>query len=88
MNKLSRVTISLPSALLAAMDEHLAEEDETRSAVIRRLIEQALKDAKEKADIEQYIRAYREQPQTGEEFGWSDWATAESLRDLPLEEHK
>lgn len=85
MKKLSRITISLPTELLSEVEEKLAREDENRSATIRRLIEDALKGAKEKADVEQYIRAYKEQPQTEEEFGWTEALLGETLEDVPWE---
>lgn len=52
----------MPTELLSEVEEKLAREDENRSATIRRLIEDALEGAKEKADVEQYLRAYKEQP--------------------------
>ncbi len=89
MKKLSRVTISLPTDLLTAVEEKLALEDENRSATIRRLIEKALKDAQEKADVEQYIKAYTEDPMTDEEwereFGWTQAIAGEMLKEVPWE---
>ena len=88
MKGTSRITISLPTELLSEVEKWLSHRDENRSATMRRLIEDALRDAKEKTDIKQYIRAYQKQPQTEEEFGGSDVATEEALKDLPWEEHK
>jgi metal-responsive CopG/Arc/MetJ family transcriptional regulator len=82
----SRVTITLPPKLLEALDAKLTGEEDTRSAVIRRLIEDALREADEREDVARYIRSYREHPQTEEEYGWSDEATFAALRDLPWEE--
>jgi metal-responsive CopG/Arc/MetJ family transcriptional regulator len=82
---MARVTISSPIAILEAADKKLADEDESRSGMLRRLIEAALKEAEERADVEWYIRAYREQPQTEEEFGWSDVAALEAFVELPWE---
>jgi metal-responsive CopG/Arc/MetJ family transcriptional regulator len=79
MGRASRITISLPTSLLHAMDEELARDDESRSAVLRRLVEQALRDAQEREDVERWVRSYREQPQTEEEFGWVDRVAAEAL---------
>ena len=42
-------------------------------------------DAEEKEQIAQYIKGYTEQPQTEEEFGWSDYVTIEALKDIPWE---
>ncbi|MSQ26880.1 MAG: ribbon-helix-helix protein, CopG family [Dehalococcoidia bacterium] len=83
--KTSRITISLPAPLVDALDHRLAHEEESRSAVVRRILEQALKDAEEKEQIEQWIRGYTEHPQTEEEFGWSDYVTVEALKEIPWE---
>jgi metal-responsive CopG/Arc/MetJ family transcriptional regulator len=78
MKGTSRVTVSLPTQLLEAVDERLIKGDEGRSALIRRLLEDALRrEAEERVDSERFIRAYREQPQTEEELGWAEQATRE-----------
>ncbi len=85
MRKLSRITISLPTELLSKVQERLALEDENRSETFRRLIEQALKDAQEKADVAQYIQAYRDDPQTDDEFEWAEALLNENLKEVPWE---
>jgi metal-responsive CopG/Arc/MetJ family transcriptional regulator len=82
MGSLSRLTVSVPSSLLRAVDEKLVGKGETRSAVIRRLLEEALRDAQEQADIERYVRGWQEQPMTEEELGWSDRVARERLTEL------
>jgi metal-responsive CopG/Arc/MetJ family transcriptional regulator len=77
----SRFTVSVPARLLAAMDERLIRNGESRSALIRRLLEQALEDEDEKERVEQYVRGYQEQPQTDDEFGWTDQIAVEQLRE-------
>lgn len=72
MTDVSRVTVSLPTPLLIALDRRLTTKGESRSAVVRRLVEQALREAGEQEEIQQYLHGYAEQPQTEEEFGWSD----------------
>ncbi|MEK7214494.1 MAG: ribbon-helix-helix protein, CopG family [Chloroflexota bacterium] len=84
--KSSRITISLPAQLVDALDHRLAHEEESRSAVVRRILEQALKDAEEKEQIEQWIRAYTEQPQTEEEVGWVAAVSEELLREVEWNE--
>ena len=82
MQGTSRITISLPTGLLEAVDNELKGE-ESRSAAIRRLLEDALRKSQEQREIERYIRGYREDPQTEAELGWSDVATCEHLSELP-----
>jgi Arc/MetJ-type ribon-helix-helix transcriptional regulator len=93
MGSLSRFTVSLPRSLLRAVDEKLIGEGETRSALIRRLLEEALRDAREqalreareRADIERYIRGWQEQPLSDEDFIWSPQRAASPLLALPEE---
>ena len=65
--KHSRVTVSLPMPLLEALDAKLARPDETRSAVFRRLVEEALREADERADVARWVRAYHDQPPSDDE---------------------
>lgn len=88
MSKLTRITVTIPTDLLEAAEEKLAKGQQNRSAFIRRVLEAALKEQEEKEQIEQFIQAYREQPQTEEEFGWQEIIAGEALEDLPWEEHK
>jgi metal-responsive CopG/Arc/MetJ family transcriptional regulator len=89
----TRVTISLPTSLVRELDERLVHGETSRGAAIRRLIEAALHDLKvqkkrtldAREEREQYVRAWREQPQTEEEFGWSDRAVAEAMAEEPWE---
>ena len=89
----SRITVSLPSGLLQALDEHLVNGEGDRSTVIRRLIEQELqareeRDRREQAEreqVEQFIRAWKEQPETEEEFGWLDHAVRQYATEEPWE---
>lgn len=81
-----RVTISLPTDLLEGVDNQLAQPDETRSAVIRRLIEQALRDARQRDDVEAWVRSYRERPQAEEDDGlWTSGFPPGMAVDLPWE---
>jgi hypothetical protein len=90
----TRVTITLPTTLVRELDERLVDGDSTRGAAIRRLIEAALHDLESRErrkreaeeEREQYIRAWREQPQTEEEFGWmTSPQTLKHLAEIPWE---
>lgn len=83
MGKVSRFTVSVPSSLLEAVDRTLVNGDESRSAVVRRLLEEALREVEEQEDIQRYIRGWQENPQTEEEFGWLEQATLQRLAELP-----
>lgn len=83
MKGVRRFTVSVPSDLLEALDEKLVRDAESRSAVVRRLVEDALRELEEQEDIERYIEGYRKQPQTEEEFGWSDEVVLDRLAQDP-----
>lgn len=80
---MTRFTISVPISLLEALDERLTGDGESRSAVIRRLLEEALRRTEVRAAVAQYIEGYRAQPQTEAEFGWSDEAAHQHLAEVP-----
>lgn len=82
MEPLSRVTVSLPAALLKALDEKLKRAGENRSAALRRLLEELLQDIEEQEQVARYIEGYRRQPQTDEEFGWSSTVAQQHLAEV------
>ena len=85
MGGISRFTVSVPTPLLEALDQRLVKGGESRSAAVRRLIEAALREADEQAQIERYIRGYQQAPQTEEEFGWTDEAARQNLSEVTWE---
>jgi metal-responsive CopG/Arc/MetJ family transcriptional regulator len=85
-SKLARITITIPEDLLTEAEAKLGEDEESRSALIRRLVEQALKQEQERRDVEQWIRAYQEQPVTEEETGWMSEIAVQSLHDVPWDD--
>lgn len=64
MSKTSKVSISLPSALLARADALLGRPGEGRSALFARVLDEAVRTAEEAEIDAQYERAYREHPIT------------------------
>lgn len=90
MSETTRLTISLPTELLRAVDATLVNGSQSRSAVIRRLLEEALREAEEREAeereaVERFIRGYQEQPQTEEEYGWIRDIAGRRLAELPWE---
>jgi hypothetical protein len=65
-----RFTVSVPSDLLDAVDQKLMKSEASRSALVRRLLERALREAEEQEQIESYVRGYRDKPQTEKEKDW------------------
>jgi metal-responsive CopG/Arc/MetJ family transcriptional regulator len=85
MAGVTRFTVSVPTNLLEAVDRTLVKDEENRSALVRRLLEQALKDMQERLDVERYIRSYRECPETEEEVGGADHTFRAWARENPWE---
>ena len=86
MTAVRRFTVSMPTPLVEALDEQLVQNGESRSAVLRRLVEEALLRVEKQEDVERYIRGWQESPQTEEELGWSDIATRERFAELSRSE--
>lgn len=82
MKGTARFTVSVPADLLEAVDEKLVKEDEGRSALVRRLLEQALREMQVAEDMARWIRGYEEHPQTEEEYGWVDAVNLELHKEI------
>lgn len=67
MSKTSKIAISLPEEVLAAVEREREESGESRSQFFRRAVETILRHKQEREMSEQYIRAYQEMPETKEE---------------------
>jgi hypothetical protein len=70
MKATTRVTITMPPEFWEAVDRKLARGEEPRSAVVRRVLEAAVRNAVDPEDVERYVRSYTEQPQTDKGFAW------------------
>jgi metal-responsive CopG/Arc/MetJ family transcriptional regulator len=68
MSKISKVAISLPQEILAAVETHRQAKGETRSEFFRRAVETRLKQEQESSTIRDYLRGYREFPDLPEEI--------------------
>jgi metal-responsive CopG/Arc/MetJ family transcriptional regulator len=67
MPKTIKIAISLPEDLLAAVEHEIQASGENRSQFFRRAVEMLFKQRREQAIREQYIRGYRQIPETDEE---------------------
>ena len=80
----TRVTVRLPSEVLEDADRLLAK-GLRPSALVRKLMEDALRAEREREDVERYVRSYTETPQTEDEFGWIDAVAIEAFSEIPWE---
>jgi metal-responsive CopG/Arc/MetJ family transcriptional regulator len=65
---MTKLSISVPTDLLARADTVLAKPGEGRSALLNRVLDEAVRAAEEAAIDAQYERAYREHPITREDL--------------------
>ncbi len=79
----TKVSVSLPSSLLARVNKLLGRPGEGRSALFRRVLDDAVRAAEEAEIDAEYERAYREHPIGEEERGVLDAFTKASVRSLP-----
>ncbi len=83
MKSITMLTLSVPTELLEAMDRKLVRGGESRSAVIRRLIEDALRVAEDREEVERWVQSYRDMPQTEDEAPWPEDSAPERLAERP-----
>ena len=67
MSKISKVAISLPEDVLAAVEAQRQVKGETRSEFFRRAVETRLKQEQESSTIRDYVRGYQQFPDPPEE---------------------
>jgi len=68
VNKTSKIAISLPEDVLTVIEIQRQESGESRSQFFRRAVDMLLKHQREQELSEQYLRAYREMPETKREI--------------------
>ena len=68
MAKTSKVAISLPEEVLQTVEKERENSGESRSQYFRRAVETLLRSKKEQERSRQYIRAYKEMPETRQEI--------------------
>ena len=81
----TKIAISLPTTTLDDLERLRGERDLSRSALILEAIDEMLRRERERADVERYIKAYKEFPETEEDLfaGGEFWD--QTLADSPWE---
>lgn len=79
----TKVTISLPTDLVKAVDRRQQERGETRSEFIRYALERLFREERERQDVERYVRGYLEQPESEEEARAMEQLAVETLAAEP-----
>jgi metal-responsive CopG/Arc/MetJ family transcriptional regulator len=68
MIKSTKIAISLPFDMLSVVERERKESGETRSEFFRHAIVELLKKRREQESIENYVEAYKRDPETREEI--------------------
>jgi metal-responsive CopG/Arc/MetJ family transcriptional regulator len=66
---MAKIAISIPDELLEAVEQERQSSGASRSQVFRRAVEEHLRRAREREDVQQYIRGYQRYPETRDERG-------------------
>ena len=64
---MAKIAISLPEAVLQAVEKERLASGLSRSEFFRRAVEEHLSRSKQRGQVEQYIRGYQENPETGDD---------------------
>jgi metal-responsive CopG/Arc/MetJ family transcriptional regulator len=83
MTKTSKIAISLPEEVLAAVERERQESGESRSQIFRRAVDLLLRQQREREMSEKYMRAYQQIPETKEEVTAARRAASTILAEEP-----
>ena len=85
MPRTSKIAISLPEEVLLAVEKEREGSGESRSQFFRRAVERLLKQERESEAVKDYIRGYREMPESAEEVAAIDRIGSAVLAQEPWE---
>ena len=85
MSKTSKIAISLPEDMLEVVERERMAKGESRSEFFRRAVEAFLRQQRERADVERYVRGYRKMPESAEEVEAAHVAGSAILAGEPWE---
>lgn len=85
MPKTTKIAISLPEDVLAAVEQERKDSGESRSEFFRRAVDVLLRHEREREMGEMYTRAYQQMPETKEEVEAARRAASSILAEEPWE---
>jgi metal-responsive CopG/Arc/MetJ family transcriptional regulator len=85
MRRKAKVAFSLDSQLLARIERIRQDTGESRSAVIGRALERLTSESAHRHEVERYVAAYREQPESRSEISSARRRARRTLSRLPWE---
>lgn len=83
---MAKIAISLPDEDLQAVEKERELSGESRSEFFRRAAKALLKQKEREEQNREYIRAYREMPETDEELGWLTASSQAVLAEYPWDD--
>ena len=83
---MAKIAISLPGELLEAVEKERQSTGESRSQFFRGAVEEHLRRAKEREDVERYIRGYQKYPETQEEVALAEATLGYVMAENPWED--
>ena len=83
---MAKIAISLPDEVLEAVEKERLANGESRSQFFRRAVQDRLRRAKEREDVQQYIRGYLEFPETQEEVALAKATLGYVMAENPWED--
>ena len=85
MSATKKIAISLPDELVSNLERIRKQTGESRSAFIRRALEQVMAERKQRAQIARYLEGYRKHPETAKEIKAAEAAATALLAGEPWE---
>jgi metal-responsive CopG/Arc/MetJ family transcriptional regulator len=79
MNRVEKVTVSLPAELLARIEHRRHDRETSRSEVVSELLWRGWRQAEAEEREERYRTAYQAQPETDVERAWAEEAAKDLL---------
>jgi metal-responsive CopG/Arc/MetJ family transcriptional regulator len=86
MSKTARVTVSLDSELLSEADRLARRQGLPRSTFVARAVRRHVREERRELEVERYVEALREMPETASEIEGVDRLAEEALRAVPWDE--
>ena len=83
---MAKIAIILPDEVYRAVEEARLAKGARRSAFFRRAVEEHLRRAREREDVERYIRGYQLYPETQEEVALAEATLGYIMAENPWEE--
>ena len=83
MGKTEKVAVTIDQRVLRAAEQLRQKTGESRSALVSRALRLLVSDQAHQAEVERYVAAYREHPESDEDAATATRLAAEALKGVP-----